>query len=71
MEFLIDATTRYEAYPDKNAPRYAEMTTFRSPKGVLCHQVMPFNLKNVGTTCQRAMTVIFKEMLGGYGRAVY
>lgn len=38
---------------------------FRSPNGVFCHQVMPFGLKNIGATYQRALTVFFKKMLGG------
>lgn len=41
-----------------------ETTAFQSPKGVSCYQVMPFGSKNMGTTFQRAMTTIFKKMLG-------
>lgn len=40
-----------------------EMTAFWSPKGIFCCQVMPFSLKNVGATYQRAIAVIFKKML--------
>jgi len=37
--------------------------TFRTPKCVFCYKVMPFDLKNVGATYQRAMQTIFEDML--------
>lgn len=40
-----------------------ELTAFRTPKGVYCYTVMSFGLKNAGATYQRAMTVIFSDML--------
>lgn len=74
MKLLIDATIRYEAlsfmdgYSGNNQirmhPNDAEMTAFRSPKGIFCYQVMPFGLKNVEAAYQRVITVIFKKMLG-------
>lgn len=45
-------------------PDDAEMTTFRSPKGVFCYKAMSFGLKNDRATDRRAMNVIFKQMLG-------
>jgi len=36
---------------------------FTTPWGTFCYQVMPFRLKNAGATYQRAMTVIFHDML--------
>ena len=45
------------------APKDEEMTAFRTPRGVFCYKVMPFGLKNAGATYQRAMTVIFGDML--------
>ncbi|XP_028085335.1 uncharacterized protein LOC114286368 [Camellia sinensis] len=45
------------------APKDEEMTAFRTPRGVFCYKVMPFDLKNAGATYQRAMTVIFGDML--------
>lgn len=36
---------------------------FRTPKVVYCYKVMPFRLKNVETTYQRAITVIFGDLL--------
>lgn len=35
----------------------------RSPIGIYSYKVMPFGLKNAGSTYQRAMTNIFKELL--------
>jgi len=36
---------------------------FRTLKGIFCYKVMPFGLKNAGTTYQRAMQTIFEDML--------
>ena len=36
---------------------------FTTPWGTFCYQVMPFGLKNVGATYQRAMTTIFHDLL--------
>ena len=73
IELLVDATTGFEAlsFMDgfsgynqiKMAPEDEELTAFRTPKGVYCYTVMPFGLKNAGATYQRAMTVIFNDML--------
>lgn len=70
---LLDAATGYEAlsfideYSEYNQIKMhlddLKMTTFRSPKCVFCCQVIPFGVNNVGATYQRAMTIIFKEML--------
>lgn len=38
-------------------------TSFRTPLGVYCYKVMPFRLKNAGTTYRRVMSVIFQEHL--------
>ncbi|XP_070008528.1 uncharacterized protein [Nicotiana sylvestris] len=45
------------------APKDEELTTFRTPKGIYCYKVMPFGLKNVGATYQRAMQNIFDDLL--------
>ena len=45
------------------APKDAEKTAFRTPMGNFYYIVMPFGLKNVGTTYQRAMTAIFHDMM--------
>lgn len=38
-------------------------TTFTTPWGTFCYQVMPFGLKNVGATYQKVMTTIFHDLL--------
>ena len=43
-----------------------EMTAFRTLKGIYCYKVMPFGLKNVGATYQRAMQKVFDDMLHKY-----
>jgi len=43
-------------YPDDE-----KHTSFRISLGVYCYTVMPFGLKNIGATYQRAMNVIFHE----------
>ena len=42
----------------------AEKTTFITPHGLYCYNVMPFGLKNIGATYQRLVTKIFRLMLG-------
>ncbi|KAL0557043.1 hypothetical protein IC582_005561 [Cucumis melo] len=73
MEIMIDATAGHEALSfvdgssGYNQIRMAlddeEKTTFRTPKGIYCYKVMPFGLKNAGATYQRAMQMIFDDML--------
>ena len=41
-----------------------EKTTFVTPVGNYHYKVMPFGLKNVGSTYQRMMTRMFKSLLG-------
>ncbi|KAL0416600.1 UNVERIFIED_CONTAM: Transposon Tf2-12 polyprotein [Sesamum latifolium] len=72
-ELMIDATTGHEAlsFMDgssgynqiRMAPADEELTAFRTPKGIYCYKVMPFELKNTGATYQRAMQRIFDDML--------
>ena len=40
-----------------------EKTSFITPWGVFCYQVMPFELKNAGATYQRAMTALFHDLM--------
>ncbi|GAA0183013.1 hypothetical protein LIER_30504 [Lithospermum erythrorhizon] len=64
-ELMIDATTGHEAltFMDgssgynqiRMAPEDEDLTSFRTPKGIYCYKVMPFDLKNAGATYQRAM----------------
>ena len=41
----------------------AEKTTFITPDGVYCYNVMPFGLKNVKATYQRLVTKIFRPLM--------
>ena len=45
------------------APEDMEKTTFITEWGVYCYRVMPFGLKNVGATYQRAATTILHDMM--------
>ncbi|TYK00337.1 uncharacterized protein E5676_scaffold451G001590 [Cucumis melo var. makuwa] len=42
------------------------MTAFRTPKKIYYYKVIPFGLKNVGVTYQRAMQKVFDDMLHKY-----
>ena len=58
MSFM-DGFSRYnqiKMYPDDE-----KHTSFRTPLGLYCYTVMPFGLKNAGTTYQRGMNAIFHE----------
>ena len=70
---MVDAITGHEALSfmdgslDYNQIRMAltdeELAAFRTPKGIYCYKVMPFGLKNTGATYQRAMQMIFDDIL--------
>ncbi|KAL6318153.1 hypothetical protein AAG906_035658 [Vitis piasezkii] len=45
------------------APEDMEKTTFITEWGTYCYKVMPFGLKNAGTTYQRAATTLFHDMM--------
>ncbi|TYK05704.1 uncharacterized protein E5676_scaffold98G001850 [Cucumis melo var. makuwa] len=73
MEIMIDATVGHETlcFMDGSS-EYTQIriaiddegkTAFRTPKGIYCYKVMPFELKNAGATYQRAMQRIFDDML--------
>jgi len=57
----MDCTIGYNQI--QMAPKDQEAMAFRTPKGIFCYKVMPFGLKNVGATYQRAMQSIFDDML--------
>ena len=40
-----------------------EKTTFVTIWGTFCYKVMPFGLKNAGTTYQRDMITLFHDMM--------
>jgi len=72
-ELLVDTTTGFGAlsFMDgfsgynqiKMNPEDEELTAFRTPHGTYCYIVMPFSLKNIGATYQRATTIIFCDFL--------
>ncbi|XP_022861476.1 uncharacterized protein LOC111381861 [Olea europaea var. sylvestris] len=72
-ELMVDATTGYKvlSFIDRFFrynqiqinPKDEELTSFCTLKGIYCYKVMPFGLKNAGTTYQRAMQKIFDDML--------
>ena len=41
-----------------------EKTSFVTSQGLFCYKVMPFSLKNVGTTYQRLMNMMFAQQIG-------
>ena len=47
----------------KIAPKDQEKISFTCAWGTYCWNVMPFGLKNVGATCQWAITTIFHDMM--------
>ncbi|XP_019055587.1 PREDICTED: uncharacterized protein LOC109115727 [Nelumbo nucifera] len=70
---LIDSTTGHElfsfldAYSGYNQifmdPADAPHTAFKTPIGNFYYKMMPFGLKNVRVTYQRAMTSVFNDMI--------
>ena len=71
---IVDASIEHEMLSFLNAffvydkipmhPPDAEKTTFITPHGLYCYNVMPFGLKNVGVTYQRLLTKIFQPLMG-------
>ena len=45
------------------APEDMEKTTFLTMWGTFCYKVMLFGLKNVGATYQKAMVMLFHDMM--------
>ena len=64
MFSFMDGFSRYNQI--KMDPKDAKMTAFRTPFGNFYYIVMPFGLKNVGANYQRAMSVIFHDMIHNY-----
>ncbi|KAJ9536180.1 hypothetical protein OSB04_un000640 [Centaurea solstitialis] len=71
---MVDATAGHElltfmdAYSGYNQIQMhtddQEKTAFMTDKGIYCYKVMPFGLKNAGSTYQRLVNMMFKEHLG-------
>ena len=69
IDMLVDNTTKFKVFSFmdefsgynqiKMTPEDMERTTFITPWGTFCYEVMPFDSKNAGATYQRAMTTLF------------
>ena len=62
MLSFLDALSGYHKIP--MYPPDVEKTSFITPHGLYCYNVMPFGLKNVGATYQRLVTKMFWPLLG-------
>ena len=62
MLSFLDAFSGYHQIPIH--PPNAEKTSFITPHGLYCYNVMPFELKNDGATYQRLVTKMFRPFLG-------
>ena len=61
MFSFMDGFSRYNQI--RMAPKDAEKTAFKTPIDNFYYTVMPFGLKNAGTTYQRTITFIFHDMM--------
>ena len=62
MLSFLDAFSGYHQIP--MCPPDVEKTSFITPHGLFCYNVMPFELKNVRATYQRLVTKMFRPLLG-------
>ena len=62
MLSFLDAFSGFHQIPMH--PLDAKKTSFITPHGLYCYNVMPFGLKNVGATYQRLVTKMFRPLLG-------
>ena len=73
IDMLVDNTSKFkvfsfmDGFSRYNQIRMAfddmEKTMFVTPWGTFYYRVMPFGLKNVGATYQRAMTTLFHDLM--------
>ena len=59
---FLDTFSRYHQIPMH--PSDVEKTTFITPRGLFCYNLMLFGLKNVGAMYQRLVTKMFRSLLG-------
>ncbi|XP_016206752.1 uncharacterized protein LOC107647148 [Arachis ipaensis] len=59
---FMDDYSRYNQIPMHQPDQ--EKTSFLTPKANYCYVVMPFELKNAGTTYQRLMNKVFADHIG-------
>ena len=74
IDQLVDATAGFERMSILDAYwRYNQIqmnkedmihTSFVTEKGIYCYKVMPFGLKNAGTTYQRLISKMFLRLMG-------
>ena len=74
VDVLVDSTARHQllsfmdAFSGYNQIRMheddQEKTSFVTSQGLFCYKVMPFGLKNVGTTYQRLMNKMLAPQIG-------
>ena len=62
MLSFLDAFSGYHQIPMH--PPDEEKTSFITPHGLYCYNVMPFGLKNAGATYQRLVAKMFRPLLG-------
>ena len=62
MLSFLDAFSGYHQIPMH--PPDAEKTSFITPHGLYCYNVMPFGLKNAEATYQKLVTKMFRRLLG-------
>ena len=73
IDQIVDATARHRMFSSIDVfsgyhqiPMFQpdeKKTTFVTPHGLYCYNVMSFGPKNVGTTYKRLMTKIFKPLI--------
>ena len=73
IDTLVDNTAKHslfsfiDGFSSYNQSRMAQKdmkkNTFLTMWGTFCYKVMPFGLKNAGTTYQRAMVALFYDMM--------
>ena len=59
---FMDAFLGYNQIKMEEADQ--EKTSFVTSQGLFCYKVMPFRLKNAGTTYQRLMNKMFADQIG-------
>ena len=62
MLSFLDALSGYHQIPMH--PPVAENTSFITPHGLYCYNMMPFGLKNAGDTYQRLVMKMFRLLFG-------
>ena len=74
IDQMVDATAGFELLSFMDAfsgynqilmhPNDQEKTAFVTERGIYCYKVMPFGLKNAGSTYQRLVNKMFADLLG-------